>query len=132
MHPRLAEGLRLLGVDPESAVDAGPAAQDVERRLGMKLPASALDLLRFPDLMPAVARAIEGTAILPQAWPVSDGTYMADVHEPVLWLLWENQGVVVWGLPLRRGDDPPILVGYSKEDRMPTIAYATTVAEFIY
>lgn len=132
MNQRLQDGLRLLGIAPEMGTDPSAAAQAMERKLGIKLPASALELLRFPGLMPAIARGIEGHTEFPDQAKLGDGSYLPDVREPVLVLLYENQGVVVWALPLKRGDDPPVLVGYQTGDRLPSVEYAPTLAEFVF
>ena len=47
----------------------------------------------------------------------------------VVWLMTENQGVCVWGVPLDVGDDPPVVVGGDVDGNRPTI-YAETLGAF--
>jgi hypothetical protein len=122
------DGLLLLGIDPERRVDPRDAVRAVEEDAGLPLPASVVELLSFPGVMAALAKASDGHAVV----ELADETYMADVPGPVLALLYENQGVVVWGVPLDQGDDPRVLVGHQEADDEPTVQYTASVAEFVY
>jgi hypothetical protein len=62
--------------------------------------------------MPAIAAGYEGTTTFPTSPQLVDDSFLPWEAEPILELLVENQGVVAWGLPLERGGDPPVLVGW--------------------
>jgi len=131
VDPLFREGLLYLGIGPETAIDPSEAARAIESELGFELPASALDLLRFPGLMPAIAAGYEGTTKFPTSPQLVDDSFLPWEAEPILELLVENQGVVAWGLPLERGGDPPVLVGW-RDTADPLIEFAPSVAEFVY
>lgn len=132
MDRQFRRALELLGVDPEAGVDQLEATQKVEAKLRWKLPASVVELIRYPGVMAAIAKANDFNGDFPRSVSLADGSYMPDVEGPVLWLLWENQGVVVWGAPLDKGDNPPVLVGWGASDGMPTVEFAPTVGDFVH
>jgi hypothetical protein len=131
LDPLFREGLILLRIDPDTAVDPSQAARAIESDLGFKLPSSALDLLRFPRLMPAIAAGYAGTTSFPTSPELVDDSFLPWEAEPILELLVENQGVVAWGLPFERGDDPPVLVGW-RDTANPLIEFAPSVATFVH
>lgn len=131
MDPLFREGVIYLGIDPETAVDPSQAARAIESGLGFKLPSSAIDLLRFPGLMPAIATGYEGSTTFPTTPELVDDSFLPWEADPILELLVENQGVVAWGLPLDQGDDPPVLVGW-RDTADPLIEFAPSVAKFVY
>jgi hypothetical protein len=132
MDQQFRGALLLLGIDPEAGVDPSDGVGEAEARLGWKLPASVVDLVRYPTVMSAIAEANEFGGDFPRSQTLADGSYMPDVEGPVLWLLWENQGVVVWGTPLDKGDNPPVLVGWGAGDGMPTVEFAPSVPDFVH
>jgi hypothetical protein len=131
VDPLFREGLRYLGIGPETAVDPTEAARAIQFELGFELPASARDLLRFPGLMPAIAAGYEGTTTFPTSPELVDDSFLPREADPILELLIENQAVVAWGLPLERGANPPVLVGW-RDTGDPLIEFAPSVAEFVY
>lgn len=131
MDDRLEAAARLFGVEPATGSGDDPARREIEGAFGRRLPKSVADLLRFPGLLEAASGVYSSDAVFPRSVRYMAGEQMPGRQGDVLWLMTENQGVCVWGVPLDAGEDPPVLVGGSLESGEVLVEYAPSVADFL-
>lgn len=126
--PSLESAAVLLGVrhDPDQGRSLSQAAGSA---LGCRLPAAVREFFAYPDLMAAIAAVYDGRAAAPVEVLLNDG-HLPGVDEPVLMLMFENQGVCSWGVPLERGENPPVLVGGDLTSGVVTVEHAASLPAF--
>jgi hypothetical protein len=99
-----------LGIERRPRREAERVVGELEERLGRTVPGAVRSLLLYDGLVEALARTYEAQPGLRRCRVLTPAE-MPGVDGDVLWLMSENQGICVWGVPLDRGDDPPVLVG---------------------
>jgi hypothetical protein len=121
-----------LGIERRPRREAERVTAELEERLGRVLPGAVRSLLCYDGLVEALARTYEAQPGLLYGRLLSPAE-MPGVHGDVLWLMSENQGVCVWGVPLDHGDDPPVLVGgdLCGEETSPA-QYADSIETFAF
>ena len=97
---------RLLEIEPHDSVTALAELEDVERRLGFRLPASVRAWYCHEEAIDIFARhSNQDRPIPPREFAVKEyGT------QRLLPFKYENQGVCVWAFALDGSDDPPVYV----------------------
>jgi hypothetical protein len=131
----VAAAAELLGIDASPRPASATVVTDAERRLDRALPHSVRGLLAYDGLVEALAGTYDARPGLPagRLLPPADGPRVVDGD--VVWLMTENQGVCVWGVPIDSGDDPPVVVRGDVDDGAdgdgPT-TYADNVGAFAY
>ena len=74
MDQRFREEMLLLDIDPETSVDASEATRAAEAELGKRLPASVVELLRYPGAMDSIAKANGFHADFPRSLTLADAS----------------------------------------------------------
>ncbi len=96
------------------------------------MPASLRQASEYPDLLDAVAEVFDGRACWPHEVRWGAEGYLPTAPDGVLMLMWENQGVCAWGVPLDRGDNPPVLVGGDLHDGQTLLEFSPSIGEFVF
>jgi hypothetical protein len=122
--------------------DASPAQAPVTARqeqLALKLPAAVAEWYSLPGAWQLIAaNSCDDLAPLDTLgdpipfWPDATGLHSTDrdfLHEDLLFLGSENQGVVLWAVPLNEGPDPRVIVDLSPPDGS-WVTYATSFSDY--
>ena len=124
MQLRYHEGtLKLLGVSPQFAPEAVTMLDQVEQRIGRRLPAAVREWYSLDGALELLLKySNDDPPVAPEQWgePRKD-THRGGPHDLLAQHLivfrYENQAVCVWSFELDGSDDPPVLVDFDSQFR---------------
>ena len=131
MSSLFADGAALLGC-ARKTTGAGQRRFGVEAQIGMMLPEAVALILEYPGLMESIGAVYQGDPMFPDEPRLLDSTLMPGYGGSLLWLLTENQGVCRWGVPLDKGDDPPVIVGGDLAVGARTVEFSPSIEAFVF
>ena len=131
MASLLADGAALLGC-ARNTTGATQLRQSIETEVDASLPESVAQILEFPGLMKSIGAVYQGDPMFPDEPRLLDSALMSGYTGILLWLLTENQGVCRWGVPLDKGDNPPVIVGGDLAIGVRSLEFAPSVESFVF